>query len=322
MFTAGSKRRARASASSRTARGARSVRGSILPPRVLEAAGAARGPVYGPMSGRRALRGRPRTRPHPSSRLVDELASTLVRERVECVVGDAEEGYNPSHDICRLVVNAAVRLVNRTTGRARQLRLHAGRPARPLSRGAARRLDPARPRRRGLRAQALGGAQLPGAARRGGGRAQRRRERGVARAPGPRTPDRLGVRDAARTTSASSGCAPSRPDATGRPYRRSAPSTKGTAKGRCGRALPARAALPRTRPAAGRGAGRARREEQLMEGLKVLIANATLASLTGTETYVRDLALGLLRQGAHPHRLRPGAGRAGQTVARRDGAGR
>lgn len=37
-----------------------------------------------------------------------------------------------------------------------------------------------------------------------------------------------------------------------------------------------------------------------MGGLKVLIANATLATLTGTETYVRDLALGLLRKGHTP----------------------
>lgn len=37
-----------------------------------------------------------------------------------------------------------------------------------------------------------------------------------------------------------------------------------------------------------------------MEGLKVLIANATMATLTGTETYVRDLALGLLREGHTP----------------------
>jgi hypothetical protein len=37
-----------------------------------------------------------------------------------------------------------------------------------------------------------------------------------------------------------------------------------------------------------------------MVGLKVLIANATLASLTGTETHVRDLALGLLRKGHTP----------------------
>ncbi|HEY8224719.1 MAG TPA: hypothetical protein VIG25_05525 [Pyrinomonadaceae bacterium] len=37
-----------------------------------------------------------------------------------------------------------------------------------------------------------------------------------------------------------------------------------------------------------------------MPGLKVLIANATLASFTGTETYVRDLVLGLLREGHSP----------------------
>jgi hypothetical protein len=35
-------------------------------------------------------------------------------------------------------------------------------------------------------------------------------------------------------------------------------------------------------------------------GLKVLIANATMASLTGTETYVRDLAVELLRRGHSP----------------------
>jgi hypothetical protein len=35
-------------------------------------------------------------------------------------------------------------------------------------------------------------------------------------------------------------------------------------------------------------------------GLKVLIANATLATRTGTETYVRDVALGLLRKGHSP----------------------
>lgn len=37
-----------------------------------------------------------------------------------------------------------------------------------------------------------------------------------------------------------------------------------------------------------------------MPGLRILIANATLATLTGTETYVRDLALGLLRKGHTP----------------------
>ncbi|HEX8474621.1 MAG TPA: glycosyltransferase family 4 protein [Pyrinomonadaceae bacterium] len=37
-----------------------------------------------------------------------------------------------------------------------------------------------------------------------------------------------------------------------------------------------------------------------MSGLRVLITNTTLATRTGTETYVRDLALGLLRRGHAP----------------------
>ena len=53
-----------------------------------------------------------------------------------------------------------------------------------------------------------------------------------------------------------------------------------------------------------------------MEGLKVLIANATMASLTGTETYVRDLALGLLRKGHTPIVYAPELGElAGQLRA-------
>src|ERR1043166_5222781 len=37
-----------------------------------------------------------------------------------------------------------------------------------------------------------------------------------------------------------------------------------------------------------------------MSGLKILIVNATLATRTGTETYARDLAIGLLRKGHSP----------------------
>jgi hypothetical protein len=39
---------------------------------------------------------------------------------------------------------------------------------------------------------------------------------------------------------------------------------------------------------------------RLMRALRVLITNLTLASRTGTETYVRDLALGLLERGHTP----------------------
>ena len=45
-------------------------------------------------------------------RLAKELAEALIAERVEYVAGDAAEGYNPTHDVCRLVINAAVELAN------------------------------------------------------------------------------------------------------------------------------------------------------------------------------------------------------------------
>jgi hypothetical protein len=45
-----------------------------------------------------------------------ELAESLLHNRVEYVAGDASEGYNPAHDLCRLLLNAAVALVKRRTG--------------------------------------------------------------------------------------------------------------------------------------------------------------------------------------------------------------
>ena len=50
--------------------------------------------------------------------LTDQLAESLSALRVRFVAGDAAEGYNSIHDICRLVVDAAVELVNRGGGAA------------------------------------------------------------------------------------------------------------------------------------------------------------------------------------------------------------
>jgi hypothetical protein len=49
--------------------------------------------------------------------LVDELASALQQADVTYVVGDAVEGFNPGHDVCRLLLNAALLRIERTTGR-------------------------------------------------------------------------------------------------------------------------------------------------------------------------------------------------------------
>lgn len=49
-------------------------------------------------------------------RLAKELAQELIHGEFQFVLGDAAEGYNPSHDICRLVIGAALEVVRRKTG--------------------------------------------------------------------------------------------------------------------------------------------------------------------------------------------------------------
>ena len=45
--------------------------------------------------------------------LSEELGRELVREEIHCVVGDSREGYNPAHDVCRSMINAAVEIASR-----------------------------------------------------------------------------------------------------------------------------------------------------------------------------------------------------------------
>lgn len=45
-------------------------------------------------------------------KMADELASELISHKIEYVVGDAFEGYNPAHDVCRMVTNAAIRIAS------------------------------------------------------------------------------------------------------------------------------------------------------------------------------------------------------------------
>lgn len=44
--------------------------------------------------------------------LAEKLSEAFVSERIEFVAGDALEGYNPMHDVCRLIINAAVKVAS------------------------------------------------------------------------------------------------------------------------------------------------------------------------------------------------------------------
>jgi hypothetical protein len=49
--------------------------------------------------------------------LVDDLADTFMRDEIELVVSDANEGYNPTHDLCREIAQAAVEKIRHMSGR-------------------------------------------------------------------------------------------------------------------------------------------------------------------------------------------------------------
>ncbi|PYS79387.1 MAG: hypothetical protein DMF66_02925 [Acidobacteria bacterium] len=85
--------------------------------RYLEKLGARRGRVFGRFTDLEVYRA-VLARDFPVfTSLCDELADAFVAEGVSAVVGDASEGYNSTHDLCRLVVNVAVELAARSDER-------------------------------------------------------------------------------------------------------------------------------------------------------------------------------------------------------------
>src|SRR5712672_1893767 len=49
--------------------------------------------------------------------LTRTLADAFVNREIDYVVSDAIEGYNPAHDVCRLVVDAAAEMASRSANR-------------------------------------------------------------------------------------------------------------------------------------------------------------------------------------------------------------
>ena len=85
---------------------------------LLEDIGASRGSLYGRMTDREIYAAMLAGDHSRFIALAEELAAALVHTRIDLVAGDAIEGFNPSHDVCRYVMNAAVRLASRACGRA------------------------------------------------------------------------------------------------------------------------------------------------------------------------------------------------------------
>jgi AcrR family transcriptional regulator len=88
--------------------------------RVLEAVGATPGGLYGRYADKDLYRLLVDGHIDEFLQLVHELADALIASGVDCVAGDAVEGFNPTHDVCRFVIDGAVDIARKRTGRAIQ----------------------------------------------------------------------------------------------------------------------------------------------------------------------------------------------------------
>lgn len=86
--------------------------------RLLESAGVTPGLLYGRYSDRDVYRLLLDGRVDVFVQLARELAGALIDVGVGAVAGDAVEGFNPIHDVCRFVIDGAVAMARRCTGRA------------------------------------------------------------------------------------------------------------------------------------------------------------------------------------------------------------
>jgi hypothetical protein len=84
---------------------------------LLELARAVKGPIFGNLSDERLYRAIVTGDSDLFVALSHKLAAALEGASVDYVVGDAVEGIEPGHDICRLIINAAVMRVEANCGR-------------------------------------------------------------------------------------------------------------------------------------------------------------------------------------------------------------
>jgi hypothetical protein len=86
--------------------------------RLITRRGAARGEVFGSISDEQIYQAILSKDFALFRSVSDRIAASFVKDGTSFVAGDATEGYNPAHDLCRLVINAAVMIAARTTGKS------------------------------------------------------------------------------------------------------------------------------------------------------------------------------------------------------------
>ncbi len=79
---------------------------------LLRTLGARRGTIFGRLSDREAYAMILERNTPLLLSLVAELAAQLETDRPAIIVGDAAEGYNPVHDLCRVIAGAAIAMAD------------------------------------------------------------------------------------------------------------------------------------------------------------------------------------------------------------------
>jgi hypothetical protein len=88
---------------------------------LLFSIGAKPGIVYGRLTDREIYQAMMDGEIARFTEMVDELARAWLEDGIEVVASDANEGYNPTHDLCCEMAQAAADLVRKETGRQIQL---------------------------------------------------------------------------------------------------------------------------------------------------------------------------------------------------------
>jgi hypothetical protein len=85
--------------------------------KLLKGAGVIPGEVFGAASDAEIYRAILEKQLPFFLRMIDGLAASFIEHDTDFVAGDATEGFNPTHDMCRALLNAAVSKAQRATGR-------------------------------------------------------------------------------------------------------------------------------------------------------------------------------------------------------------
>ncbi len=85
--------------------------------KLIQIVGAQRGELFGLISDIAIYEAILAPRPILFLQMVDRLAASLIEHEIDTVAGDATEGFNPTHDICRALIDAAVEIATRLTGK-------------------------------------------------------------------------------------------------------------------------------------------------------------------------------------------------------------